>query len=73
MSALAHRIISLRCGIWSLPVHNGLWQAVRQANYDGVDAPPSASMCQSGGVEHHLREASLSEVITIVEMPANAG
>ena len=27
--------------------------------------PPTASMCQSGGVEHHLREASVSEVITI--------
>jgi transposase len=23
---------------------------------------PTASMCQSGGVEHHLREASVSEV-----------
>jgi hypothetical protein len=33
--------------------------------YDGVDAPPTASMCQSGGVEHHLREASVSEVIII--------
>jgi hypothetical protein len=33
--------------------------------HDGVDAPPTASMCQSGDVEHHLREASLSEVITI--------
>jgi len=32
---------------------------------DGVDAPPTASMCQSGDVEHHLREASVSEVITI--------
>jgi hypothetical protein len=32
---------------------------------DGVDAPPTASMCQSGGVEHHLREASVSEVIII--------
>jgi transposase len=30
-----------------------------------VDAPPTASMCQSGGVEHHLREASVSEVITV--------
>jgi hypothetical protein len=27
--------------------------------------PPTASMCQSEGVEHHLREASVSEVITI--------
>ena len=27
--------------------------------------PPTASMCQSGGVEHHLREASLSKVIII--------
>jgi len=26
---------------------------------------PTASMCQSGGVEYHLREASVSEVITI--------
>ena len=33
--------------------------------YDGVDAPPTASMCQSGGVDHHLREASVSEVSTI--------
>jgi hypothetical protein len=33
--------------------------------YDGVDAPPTASMCQSGGVEHHLREASVSEVSII--------
>ena len=28
-------------------------------------SPPTASMCQSGGVEHHLREASVSEVIII--------
>ena len=33
--------------------------------YDGVDAPPTASMCQSGVVEHHLREASVSKIITI--------
>src|SRR6516162_9937522 len=33
--------------------------------YDGVDAPPTASMCQSGDVEHHLREACVSEVTTI--------
>jgi winged helix-turn helix protein len=36
-----------------------------KSNYDGVDAPPTASMCQSGGVEHHLRETSVSEVTTI--------
>jgi transposase len=30
-----------------------------------VDAPPTASMCQRGGVEHHLREASASQVTTI--------
>ncbi|MDA9497728.1 hypothetical protein XI05_09555 [Bradyrhizobium sp. CCBAU 11357] len=35
------------------------------AFYDGVDAPPTASMCQSGGVEHHLREASVAEVSII--------
>ena len=33
--------------------------------YDGVDAPPTASMCQSGCVQHHLREASVSEVSII--------
>src|ERR1700751_4676108 len=27
--------------------------------------PPTASMCQSGGVKHHLREASVSEVSII--------
>jgi hypothetical protein len=27
--------------------------------------PPDGMMCQSGGVEHHLREASVSEVIII--------
>ena len=27
--------------------------------------PPTASMCQSGSVEHQLREASVSEVIII--------
>jgi hypothetical protein len=26
---VAHRVISLRCGIWSLSGHSGLWQAVR--------------------------------------------
>lgn len=29
----------------------------RPGNYDGVDAPPTASMCQSGSVEHHLTSA----------------
>ena len=33
--------------------------------YDGVDAPPTASMCQSGCVQHHLREASVLEVSII--------
>src|SRR3974377_1058215 len=37
----------------------------KRSLYDGVDAPPTASMCQSGDVEHHLREASVSEVIII--------
>jgi len=26
----------------------------RPSIYDGVDAPPTASMCQSGCVQHHL-------------------
>jgi hypothetical protein len=38
----------------------------RRANgSDGVDAPPTASMYQSGGVEHHLREASMGNASTI--------
>src|SRR4051794_6513227 len=32
---------------------------------DGVDAPPTALVCQSGGVEHHSREASMGQVSTI--------
>ena len=31
-SLVAHRVISLRCGIWSLSGHSGLWQAVRSAD-----------------------------------------
>jgi len=29
---LAHRVISVRYGIWSLSGHSGLWQAVRPAD-----------------------------------------
>ena len=39
--------------------------SVRQLLNDRVDAPPRASMCQSGCVQHHLREASVSEVSII--------
>ena len=52
--------VALRCPIVPLEAD------IRFANiYDGVDAPPTASMCQSGVVEHHLREASVSEVSII--------
>jgi hypothetical protein len=30
---LAHHVISLRCGIWSLSEQSGLWQAVRPAGF----------------------------------------
>src|SRR4051812_8683719 len=30
-----------------------------------MDAPPTALVCQSGGVEHHSREASMGQVSTI--------
>ncbi len=29
---MAHRVISLRYGIWSLSEHSGLWRAVRPAD-----------------------------------------
>ena len=29
---LALRVISVRCGIWSLSEHSGLWQAIRPAD-----------------------------------------
>ena len=49
----------------SLPFHVSafapLWGEVFQI-YDGMSAPPTASMCQSCGFEPHLREASVSEV-----------
>ena len=32
-----------------------------QNGCDGVDAPPTATMCQSGGAEHHLEEASVGK------------
>jgi hypothetical protein len=32
--------------------------------YDGVDDPPTASICQSGGVEHQLVWVSLSMFFT---------
>src|SRR3954467_15104494 len=35
----------------------------RQERWGG--RPPTASTCQSGGVEHHSREASVGEVSTI--------
>jgi hypothetical protein len=30
---LAHRVISLRSGIWPLSRHSGLWQTVRPGDY----------------------------------------
>ena len=41
------------------------WGAERSSEFMMGWTPPTASMCQSGGVEHHLGEASVSEVITI--------
>src|ERR1700728_4677932 len=66
MSPIRH-IASLRCcaTISGLSRHGGPRKPPARQIYDGVDAPPTASMCQSGGVEHHLREASVSEVIII--------
>ncbi len=29
---MAFRVISVRCGIWSLSEHSGLWQAIRPAD-----------------------------------------
>jgi transposase len=62
---LAHRVVSLLCNNTSAIGHSGPRKPFAWQIYDGVDAPPTASMCQSGVVEHHLREASMSEVITI--------
>jgi transposase len=42
-----------------------LVNARAQYGSDGVDAPPTASLCQSGGVESHSREASMRKVSTI--------
>jgi hypothetical protein len=54
MRANAHRVILRTLGEPRTPC----WI------YIGVDAPPTASTCQSGVFEHHLK-ASVSEVITI--------
>ena len=45
-----------------------LFEALRPVVYValmGWTPPPTASMCQSGGVEHHFREASMGKVSTI--------
>ena len=58
----AHRVISVPRNYWSLSDEADINPGTSQNGiYDGVDAPPTASMCQSGGVEHHLREASVSD------------
>src|SRR6202022_2986592 len=63
---LAHRVVSLLCNNTSAIEGKADSDAASTRQiYDGVDAPPTASMCQSGGVEYHLREASVSEVIII--------
>jgi hypothetical protein len=32
LPVMAHRVISLRSGIWSLSAHGGLWRVVRLAD-----------------------------------------
>jgi hypothetical protein len=57
---LAHRFISLGCGIWSLLGHIGLWQAARPAdscpcglgsalNGEGANSPFSAALSRHIG------------------------
>src|ERR1700737_4273084 len=45
MSLVAHRVISLRCGIWLLSGHSGLWRAVRPADLwvHGLTCPTGES------------------------------
>jgi len=40
-------------------------EVIRFRDYPIVDAPSAASLCHSGGVEDHLKEASVREVSTI--------
>src|SRR5260221_11695727 len=43
-SPLAHSVISLRYGIWSLPGHSGHWSSPRQSTSIDEYAPWSATM-----------------------------
>src|SRR5215207_416258 len=56
-----------RSGRWLLPTSWPAWPAYSdQAPPEGTGGrPPTALVCQSGGVEHHSREASLGQVSTI--------
>jgi transposase len=50
------------------PLVRGAKKEARASERDGVLmgwTPPDGIMCQSGGVDHHLKEASVSEVSTI--------
>src|SRR3954449_5366589 len=41
------------------------WLKAARCHLDGVDAPPTASMCQGGGVEQPPGEASMGQASTI--------
>src|SRR5688572_11751508 len=59
-------------GRWLLPTSWLAWPAYSAARPDtwrvqgtGVDAPPTASACQSGGCHSPLQEASMTQVSTV--------
>src|SRR3954470_15738233 len=62
-------VLTARSGRWLLPTSWPAWPAYSSSRPDTwrvqVWTPPAALVCQSGGVEHHSREASMGQVSTI--------
>src|SRR3954466_67674 len=63
-------VLTARSGRWLLPTSWPAWRAYNVCLPDTCRGyrcgrPPTALVCQSGGVEHHSREASMGQVSTI--------
>jgi HSP20 family protein len=69
---MAHRVISVRYGIWSLSGHSGLWQAVRPADF--MSSRPShclkSFLGQCARRAERRADCRLKDALTVIlEMP----
>ena len=61
---MAHRVMSPRCGIWSLSGHSGLWAAARSADLcvHGLVNPPAGSRSGAELINKNLQGARPSYI-----------